>query len=296
MPQPSPRSQHKSYITVLAAAVAPLGALSFFGFSQVLPLPSALVLSLVGYAITLALASVLLRHFVLRKTEVLREEIEAFLTRGDLPKVDDDHDPETEAEAARRAFRELAEEQLISQTRLEHAEVLQREVFHRVSNNFQIIQSMIRLIARDKDVIDPLRELEERVQLLSIAHHAHHRLDDVDMRALAAALPALVDGMKAAGFLESTQIELDIARKSLPVQHSYAVLHLAIEGLRTLDQSSAEHARLMFSNGEFAITSDADDATPSFTSTRLATAFAKQLGGRADWSDGGLRVSFEPPR
>lgn len=104
------------------------------------------------YLITLLIASILLHRLVLMDANLLRADIDAFRKTGMLTSDPDRTVTKEGEETTREIFTDLAQRQIvadqIADARLTHAETLQMEVFHRVSNNLQIIQSMIRLLGR----------------------------------------------------------------------------------------------------------------------------------------------------
>ena len=169
---------------------------------------------------------------------------------------------------------------------------LQKEVFHRVSNNFQIIQSMIRLVSRDPSVTDMASELEQRIQLLSIAHNAQHCFDSATVHSIEAALPNLILGVQLGGFLSGRHIEQDVTCGPMSVQRTYAILHILTELLRVLDRSTARHIRIALSDTELVISSDAEALSVNASTTALTAAFARDLGSPPCWSDTGLTVKL----
>lgn len=174
----------------------------------------------------------------------------------------------------------------------DHLYDLQREVFHRVSNNFQIIQSMIRLISRDSSITDPGRELEERIQMLSIVHHAQHSLDSASMQPLSQALPNLVFGVQGAGLLSGKSITHAITGDNYSVQRGHALLHISVEALRALDRSDAHNIVIAVTPDTLIISSDASNLEPDFTTQKLTQAFAREFGGKVVWNHSGLATSF----
>lgn len=169
---------------------------------------------------------------------------------------------------------------------------LQREIFHRVSNNFQIIQSMIRLISRDKSVTDPSREMEERIQMLSIVHHAQHCLESSSMHPLEQALPNLIFGVQGAGLLSGKTIGHTITGDNYSTQRGHALLHISVEALCALDRTDARSIVIAVTPETLIISSDATNLEPEFTTLKLTQAFAREFGGKVVWNHSGLATTF----
>ena len=171
---------------------------------------------------------------------------------------------------------------------LANTEALQKEVFHRVSNNFQIMQSMIRLVSRDGSIADKAKELEERIQMLSLAHHALHSLEDACLHPVEVALPNLVEGAQSSGFLVGREVTCNVEHTTLSVQRTYALMHIVIEALRTLDRTVATRITIHVDADALRVSSDTVAVIPSETSQKLASAFARELGTSPVWTDDGL--------
>lgn len=171
---------------------------------------------------------------------------------------------------------------------------LQKEIFHRVSNNFQIIQSMIRLVSRDKTISNHSQELEERIQLLSIAHHSLHSSDATIFHGIRDALPNLVVGIHQGGFLLGREISCNIEHDIVSVQRTYAVLHVVIEVLRALERTTATKIDVSLTKERLTIASDTEDLVANDTAKMLAAAFARDFGNAPTWTSNGLSVPFKP--
>ncbi|WP_168797690.1 sensor histidine kinase [Aliishimia ponticola] len=248
----------------------------------------------------LGLASILLKSFALRDINSLRQEMAEFAADrrvasegGIAPSLTSD------TSMMRSDFRILAqqllEEEQIGLARLAHSETLQREVFHRVSNNFQIILSTIRLIAREGSVIEKTDEISQRVQMLSLVHHALHDIDGTSLHSFHEAVPKLLDGVRSAGMLIGAPIETDLA----PVHHSvarvYALLHLTIEALYRLDRMGATEVQMVATEDALTITADCGDVPPNRLSDALVKTFARDLKGAAGWQGNVFVASFPEP-
>ena len=170
--------------------------------------------------------------------------------------------------------------------------ILQKEVFHRVSNNFQIVQSMIRLVCRDPSVKDIAAELEERIQLLSIAHHAQHSLEDARFHPVDQAMANAIAGMRRGGFLIGRDVTCDVSCRTMSIQRAYALLHIVVEVLRVLDRSAARKIDVVLRDDRLEIRSDAPSLALNQSTKLLASAFARDVGRDPVWSENGLTLDF----
>ena len=247
--------------------------------------------------ISLGIAAVLIQRFALRDIAALRREMAAFRAYRTLPNVPDPGVTTHETLAMREDFSALAaqllSEERAAQERLHNAEVLQREVFHRVSNNFQVIQSIIRLIGRETGKSPHLDLVSERVQLLSAAHHAVHKTADASLQPVGGALQSLVDELKAAGWLKGIAVQIKADERVLPVYQTYALVHLATEALRRLERSGSEAITIALSNGKMTISgADTPLGQSDAISRRLKEAFTRELHGQSSWEGSTFVVTF----
>ena len=256
----------------------------------------AAVLPLVLLALTLAIASIVIRFVATREIRDLGDDMRRFRADRSLPQAEPAAPRSDDISAIRTEFLHLAgeirNEQSIAEARLFHAEQLQKEVFHRVSNNFQVIQSITRLVARDKTIADPLREIEERVLLLSIAHQAQHQINSAELRPISRALPEVIRGMRTAGYLRGVEVEEQVLVSHLPIDRSYALIYLMIEGLRRIDRAGASVLTITLGEDSLTIEGDFGDVPPDKTSDGLTTAAARELGGKVLWAAGRFSAQY----
>lgn len=257
---------------------------------------TAAVLPLGFLAFTLIIGSFLIDRFALRDIHRLRREIALFRQKRTQPQPKITNATSRETLQMREDFAQLATllvtEESIAQARLDHAEDLQREVFHRVSNNFQIVQSITRLIERG-DAKAGLDALRARIHMLSAAHHALHQLDEPDLRSVSDALPELVRAMSLSSQIGAVHVDLVGARHVLPVRETYALLHLTGEALLRFEGSGATDIRITLQPDTLTIEADAPPTPPDAIGPRLIETFARELDSNAKWeSDTRLVVRF----
>lgn len=250
----------------------------------------------IGMAIVaMILGGALVHRFALSDIMRLRRDMARFRQHRALPDPDLTNATSRETYEMREAFHDLAvqlvTEENIAQARLDHAEQLQREVFHRVSNNFQIVQSITRLIERG-DATSGLRALRARIHMLSAAHHALHRLDAPDLRPVSEALPELARAISVGSDIGTVHVTVADSSSALSVRRTYALLHITGEALLRFETSQARDIHVTLSPGALVITADAPPAPPDAIGPRLIETFARELSGQVSWDDNTLTVSF----
>jgi PAS domain S-box-containing protein len=92
-------------------------------------------------------------------------------------------------------------------------EVLLREVHHRVKNNLQVIQSLLKIRARTLRAGETRQAIEatvERVRAMSLVHEHLYRMEDVATLSLSNYLRELFQGVVASRLVASDQIQLSL--------------------------------------------------------------------------------------
>lgn len=129
---------------------------------------------------------------------------------------------------------------------LQQRDLLLREVYHRVKNNLQIVDSIITMQESrlaDPDAKTSLQSLRSRVYALGLVHQQLMSSHDLKTFDIAPFLKELAENVVASG--ATGQIDLDVEACELPVNLDYAVpLGLLVTELVT---NSIKHA---FENGD----------------------------------------------
>ena len=201
----------------------------------------------------------------------------------------------------RRRLHEEAEEALRGSLR--QKDMLLREVHHRVKNNLQLVQSLLRLQAdRYESVADRrmLEESQERIQTLSRVHDVLSRSGDVTRISMRTYLRELVQGLARrhdpAGrvelelFEEEAVLGLDQAAPCglLAGELAANALHHAFPGdrpgvLRVEFAVQDGRARLRVADNGLGLPVGLDPREPSSLGLVLIEALSEQLGGTPRW-------------
>jgi len=239
----------------------------------------------------------LINRLVIADITKLRADMQEFQRVRKVPEADLSGSIATETSRMRQKFARLAatlvQEEEIAQARLEHAEDLQREVFHRVSNNFQIVQSIARIIAREGGDPTAMKKMETQIALLSAVHHSLHHIEDSEMRSLNAALPSLVTNLEFAGLVPRSGVALSHVNFSLPVAQTYSLLHAIAEWVVDLVGQGASEIEIVLGIGQLKITSDVQITPEQNIYRRLAAAFAAEMNGTVERTENGIVMQFQ---
>jgi two-component sensor histidine kinase len=200
---------------------------------------------------------------------------------------------------------------------IDQRDLLLREVYHRVKNNLQVVDALIRMEFRrveDKDLLESLRQLLNRIHTLSLVHAQLMSSEDLSHFDIAPLFAELASNLQAALSTGEHDIKIKVEAESLDVPLDFAlpVGLLLVE----LIMNSAKHAYGARS-GEISVQFACDpegramlsvqdngsdpDAPARFMAARgigskLVAGFVRQLDGEiaADFTSG-MRVVVRMP-
>jgi PAS domain S-box-containing protein len=197
-------------------------------------------------------------------------------------------------------------------------EVLLREVFHRVKNNLQVVQSLLKMGARTLESSDARQAIEtavQRVQVMAMVHEHLYQMPDLSGLTLAAYLREVVEGAIAANAQESNQVQLQIDADEVPVPLDFAIpigllanelvtnclKHGLPRGRRGRISISARKVpgavRIAVQDDGPGLPADFDVTTSTSIGLKLAASLAHQLGGRLEFTSiNGCRVQADLTR
>lgn len=186
----------------------------------------------------------------------------------------------------RRRLHEEAEEALRGSLR--QKELLLREVHHRVKNNLQLVQSLLRLQADRYESPADRRMLEEsqvRVQTLSRVHDVLSRAGDVTRISMQTYLRELVLGLDQAApcGLLAGELAANALRHAFP--HGSGVLRVEFS-------TQGGQARLRVCDNGQGLPPGLDPGDPTSLGLVLIQALSEQLGGAPRW-DQSQGLDFE---
>lgn len=201
---------------------------------------------------------------------------------------------------------------------LREKEVLLREIHHRVKNNLQVIQSLLRMEARQIPQAETRQALEttvERVRAMGLVHERLYKMGSLSRLALADYLSTLFDGVVASSSKPAGQVALELDVEEIPISLELAVpfgllanelisncfKHAFPEGrrgtVRIFLHRVDKRVRLSVEDNGVGLPEGFDaQATPSM-GLKLAESLARQLGGKLRFSSpGGCRIEAELTR
>jgi PAS domain S-box-containing protein len=208
------------------------------------------------------------------------------------------------------------EEQMASSLR--EKEVLLREIHHRVKNNLQVIQSLLRMRARllpEGETRAAVESSVQRIHAMSLAHEHLYQREDLAHLSLSDYLRDLFNGVVASSSAQPDQIHLRLDAENILLSLDLAIpfgllaneliancfKHGFPEGRRgtvTLSVHRVDGAvRMVVSDDGIGLPQRFDlDACPSM-GLKLAVSLAHQLGGTLRFAnDNGCRVETDLTR
>jgi PAS domain S-box-containing protein len=208
------------------------------------------------------------------------------------------------------------EEQM--QASLREKEVLLREVYHRVKNNLQVIQSLLRMRARtlpEGDAKEAIETTGERVHAMAMVHERLYQMKDLASLELEGYLRDMFNGAVSSSSAQPGRILLDLDSEGISLTLDRAIPFGLL--VNELLSNSLKHA---FPNGRsgtigisvrriegavrLAITDDGIGLPAGFEAgkgnsmgLKLAISLAQQLGGKLEFvSENGCRMQTDLTR
>jgi PAS domain S-box-containing protein len=198
---------------------------------------------------------------------------------------------------------------------LSEKEVLLREVYHRVKNNLQVVQSLLKMGARSIGTGDARPVIEtaiQRVHVMAMVHQHLYQMPDLAALSLSAYLRDVVDGAIASNCETSGQVRLKFDVDEIPLSLDLAVpfgllanelvsnciKHGLAGGRRgkisICARSIPGAVRFSVQDDGAGLPENFDAARSSSMGLKLADNLARQLGGRLEFTSGsGCRVEAD---
>ncbi|MCK8482575.1 hypothetical protein MUY21_00850 [Aliiroseovarius sp. S2029] len=207
---------------------------------------------LVLLALSLLLADLLIRKLAVNDITRLTRDMKAFRQDRDLPRQGVGPWATDETAAMQAEFSTLSDqllrEEAEAQNRLHNANIMQREIFHRVGNNLQIIQSILRLYAKEAQTQEARQLIDQvaaRIRVINLVHNAVHRSVDAPVLSAGQTVSKLIQGLQHEGLIAS---DIDIDQRfqdvGLRVSQIYALCYLLVEKLTRLSRSGASRIQI----------------------------------------------------
>ncbi|MGA2048304.1 MAG: histidine kinase dimerization/phosphoacceptor domain -containing protein [Terracidiphilus sp.] len=201
---------------------------------------------------------------------------------------------------------------------LSEKEVLLREVYHRVKNNMQVVQSLLKMGARtlrSSDARSAIETAVQRVYVMAMVHEHLYQMPDLASLALSDFLRDIVEGAIASNCERPAQVQLKLDIDEIPIPLDFAIPLglLANELVSNCIKHGLPHGRAgtIFISAKiipgavrYAVQDDGPGLPENFDATtcpsmgvKLAASLAHQLGGHLEFSSNpGCRVQADLTR
>ena len=212
---------------------------------------------------------------------------------------------EATVEELRRKNEEIATHAGIVSHDLKEKEVLLREVYHRVKNNMQVVQSLLKLCARslsDGDARNAIETSVQRVHVMAMVHERLYRMPDLASLSLVAYLRDVARGAIASYSERPDQVEFEMDAVEIPLTLDLAVpfglltnelisnclKHGLAHGRPGKIRVSAARipgaVRFIVEDNGVGLSKDFNAARATSMGLKLAASLAHQLGGTLEFS------------
>jgi len=204
------------------------------------------------------------------------------------------------------------------QASLREKEVLLREVYHRVKNNLQVVQSLLKMQSRTLPAGETRTAIEttvQRVHAMALVHERLYQMKDLASLSLRVYLRDLFTGVVESNSMHAGQIELRLDTEEIPLGLDLAIpfgllanellsnclKHGFANGRRGMIEVSIHRVsgavRLIVKDNGAGLPDGFDPAQSKSMGLKLAASLAHQLGGRLEFtSDNGCRVQADLAR
>jgi PAS domain S-box-containing protein len=187
---------------------------------------------------------------------------------------------------------------------LREKEMLLREIHHRVKNNLQVVQSLLKMRARLLPAGESREAFEttvERVSAMALLHERLYQTPDLAGLPLSSYVRDLFRDVMASNSLEPGQIQFKLDADEIPLKIEYGVpfgllmnelmcnslKHAFPDGKRGIISVSAHRVaggvRVVVEDDGRGLPEDFDPATSPSMGLKLAGSLARQLGGRLEF-------------
>ncbi len=220
----------------------------------------------------------------------------------------------TVEELRRKSEEAEAHAEFVSRS-LREKEVLLREIHHRVKNNLQVVQSLLKMRARllpEGEMREAFETTVERVNAMALLHERLYQMPHIEGMPLANYLRDLFRDLFASTSLEPGQVHLRLHADDIPLQLDFGIPFGLL--MNELLCNSLKHAfpdgrkgnisvsvrrvegavRLIIRDDGRGLPENFNPAASPSMGLKLAASLARQLGGALEFSnDGGCRVQAD---
>ncbi|MCV6824855.1 MULTISPECIES: histidine kinase dimerization/phosphoacceptor domain -containing protein [Halocynthiibacter] len=257
-------------------------------------------------AIALLIADLLVRRLVLRDINLLSDEMHGFMNNRTLPQTDKNPSVTNETAQMRKEFSRLARqllwEEAEAENRIRNANALQREIFHRVGNNLQVVQSIMRLHssnAKTPEEVALIKRVSVRLRIISMVHEVLHRTVDAPVLPVGPGIGHMIQKLRREEILaENLHIAEAYDDVSVGVNRAYTLCYLIAETLVHFSNAGATALKVQVKDaGEKLCLSisaqEADDMVADPVGARLCEVYARGLKAKTNLASTGTETLFE---
>ncbi len=220
----------------------------------------------------------------------------------------------TVEELRRKSEEAEAQAEFVSRN-LREKEVLLREIHHRVKNNLQVVQSLLKMRARllpEGEMREAFENTVERVHAMALLHERLYQMPHIEGLPLANYLRDLFRDLFASTSLEPGQVHLRLHADDIPLKLDFGIpfgllmnellcnslKHAFPDGRKgniSVSVRRAEGAvRLIVRDDGRGLPENFNPAASASMGLKLALSLARQLGGTLEFSnDSGCRVQAD---
>ena len=202
--------------------------------------------------------------------------------------------------------------------RTRELKVLLREVYHRVKNNLQVIQSLLKMRARllpEGETRVAIDSTVQRIYAMSLAHEHLYRTEELTQLSLSKYLQDLFSGVEASNSAQPGQIQLQLDSEEILLTLDHAIpfgllanellsnsfKHGFPEGRKGMIKLSVHRlpgvVRMVVKDDGTGLPASFGQAKGASMGLKLAASLAHQLGGSLEFSsDEGCRVQADLTR
>jgi len=198
------------------------------------------------------------------------------------------------------------------QSSLQEKEVMLKEIHHRVKNNLQVVQSLLKMSARklgDSDARVAIESTVERVHAMSMVHERLYQMPDLSALPLGQYLSDIFGAAIQSNLLTpgDVRLKLDVEEILLPIERAVPFALLSNELLSNCFKHAFPDGRrgaiavevhredevvhMVVQDDGVGLPDNFDAARSNSMGLKLAVSLARQLGGNLDFSSqNGCRV------
>ena len=201
---------------------------------------------------------------------------------------------------------------------LQEKEILLREVYHRVKNNLQVVQSLLKMHARtitEPDAQEAIDAAVQRIQVMATVHERLYQMPNLASLSLPVYMKDVVEGAVNSSSVRASSLDLEFSSDEIQINLDFAIpmgllvnelvsnclKHGLEAGKRGLIKVSLVRirgaVRLTVQDNGRGLPADFDLERTKSMGLKLATSLAQRLGGQLKFtSENGCKIESDLTR